>query len=243
MRHLLAVALLAALPFLGRAQRCDTCADADRAHLESRHAFRAAQLAAPSALLAAGICGHSISGLHDLDVALHEDIEAHSPTRCTVDNYLQYLPLAAAAGLRLCGMESEHRYRDLLPLMAEAYAIGGATVTVVKLCVDVRRPDQSAMNSFPSGHTFTAFVGAEILRREYGSEYPMVAVAGYAVAAGVGLMRVYNSRHWMADVLGGAGIGILAASAAYWTYPTINRWITGSRCRLDVAPTSLTLNF
>ena len=66
---------------------------------------------------------------------------------------------------------------------------------------------------------FTAFMGAEILRREYGEEYPGIAIAGYTVATGVGLMRIYNNRHWASDVLAGAGIGILSASLTYWLAP------------------------
>ena len=78
------------------------------------------------------------------------------------------------------------------------------------------RPDCSAKNSFPSGHTFTAFVGAEIIRREYGKEHPWIAVAAYGVATVVGIMRVYNNRHWAGDVLAGAGLGILSTTLVYW---------------------------
>ena len=60
-------------------------------------------------------------------------------------------------------------------------------------------------------------MGAEILRREFGKEYPWIAVAGYAVATLVGLMRISNNRHWAGDVLAGAGLGILSVSLVYWT--------------------------
>ena len=72
------------------------------------------------------------------------------------------------------------------------------------------------INSFPSGHTYIAFVGAETLRKEYGEEYPWLAVAGYAVATLVGTMRIYNDRHWAGDVLAGAGLGILSVNITYW---------------------------
>lgn len=85
------------------------------------------------------------------------------------------------------------------------------------------RPDGSSRNSFPSGHTATAFVGAELLRREYWEVSPWIGVAGYAVAAGTGFFRMYNNRHWLTDVLSGAGIGILSVEAAYWLYPTISK--------------------
>ena len=38
---------------------------------------------------------------------------------------------------------------------------------------------------------------------------PWYAVGGYAVATFTGVMRVLNNRHWISDVLSGAGIGIL----------------------------------
>ena len=56
----------------------------------------------------------------------------------------------------------------------------------------------------------------EILRREYGEEYPWIAVAGYAVAVTVAAMRIYNNRHWLGDVCAGAGLGILSVTLTYW---------------------------
>ena len=32
---------------------------------------------------------------------------------------------------------------------------------------------------------------------------------------------MYNNRHWLTDVIAGAGVGILSAQAAYWLYPVI----------------------
>ena len=91
------------------------------------------------------------------------------------------------------------------------------------MTASVERPDGSSRNSFPSGHTATAFMGAEFLRKEYWDVSPWIGVAGYAVAAGTGFFRMYNNRHWLTDVLTGAGIGILSTQAAYWLYPTITK--------------------
>ena len=89
----------------------------------------------------------------------------------------------------------------------------------LKYGIAAERPYSGVFNSFPSGHTYTAFMGAEILRREYGEEDPGIAIAGYTVATSVGIMRIYNNRHWASDVLAGAGIGILSASLTYWLAP------------------------
>lgn len=34
---------------------------------------------------------------------------------------------------------------------------------------------------------------------------------------------MYNNRHWLTDVIAGAGIGILSVEAAYWLYPVITK--------------------
>ncbi len=38
------------------------------------------------------------------------------------------------------------------------------------------------------------------------------------MATGVGAMRVMNNRHWISDVMVGAGIGILSTNLAYLTH-------------------------
>ena len=40
-------------------------------------------------------------------------------------------------------------------------------------------------------------------------------MAGYSVATATGIMRVLNNRHWVSDVLSGAGIGIMSTELAY----------------------------
>ena len=78
------------------------------------------------------------------------------------------------------------------------------------------RPDGTSANSWPSGHTATAFVGATILHKEYGlTRSPWFSVLGYGTATATGVMRVLNNRHWISDVLSGAGIGIMSAELAY----------------------------
>jgi membrane-associated phospholipid phosphatase len=83
----------------------------------------------------------------------------------------------------------------------------------------VERPDGSSNNSFPSGHTANAFMGAEFLYQEYKDVSPWYGIAGYVVATGTGLFRMYNNRHWFSDVVAGAGFGILSTKVAYWIYP------------------------
>ena len=81
-----------------------------------------------------------------------------------------------------------------------------ASVFALKNITKVERPDGSSNNSFPSGHTATAFAGAECMYREYKDQSIWYGIEGYAVATATGLFRMYNDRHWLTDVVAGAGI-------------------------------------
>ena len=85
-----------------------------------------------------------------------------------------------------------------------------------KYVVNEQRPDLSDRHSFPSGHVALAFTGAELMRMEYGTAY---GIAGYAVAASVAFLRLYNNKHWFNNVIMGAGIGILSARIGQWLLP------------------------
>ena len=133
-----------------------------------------------------------------------------------IDNYTQYVPLALAAGLNFAGVEGRSDHWRFLASGAMSYAIMAAIVNPIKYSAKEMRPDGSTRNSWPSGHTATAFVSATILHKEYGlTRSPWYSVAGYAVATATGVMRVLNNRHWVSDVLSGAGIGIVSTELAY----------------------------
>ena len=85
------------------------------------------------------------------------------------------------------------------------------------------RPNASGWKSFPSGHTATAFVGAEFLFQEYKEKSIWIGIGGYTVAMLIGISRVYNNKHWVSDVITGAGIGILSTKIVYKTYPYLQK--------------------
>ena len=134
----------------------------------------------------------------------------------SIDNYTQFAPLALAVGLKLAGVDGRSDWGRFLASGAMGYAIMAVIVNPLKYTIKEMRPDGSSANSFPSGHTATAFVGATILHKEYGLTHsPWYSIGGYAVATATGVMRVLNNRHWVSDVLAGAGIGILSTELAY----------------------------
>ncbi len=146
----------------------------------------------------------------------------HSNTRLltnfhsTVDNYTQFGPLVLAAGLNFAGVEGRSDHLRFAASAAMSYAIMAGFVNAIKYTASEMRPDGSTANSWPSGHTATAFASATILHKEYGlTRSPLYSVFGYAMATATGIMRVLNNRHWVSDVLSGAGIGIMSTELAY----------------------------
>ena len=133
-----------------------------------------------------------------------------------IDDYLQFFGPAAVVGLKLGGYEGRSDWPRLLASAALSYGIMAGFVNGIKYTAKEMRPDGSTANSWPSGHTATAFVGATLLHKEYGlTRSPWFSVAGYGAATATGVMRVLNNRHWVSDVMSGAGLGILSTELGY----------------------------
>lgn len=133
-----------------------------------------------------------------------------------IDDYTQFFGPALTVGLKLGGYEGRSDWPRLLASAGLSYAIMAGFVNGIKYTAKEMRPDGSTANSWPSGHTATSFVGATILHKEYGlTRSPWFSVAGYGVAAATGVMRVLNNRHWVSDVMSGAGIGIMSTELGY----------------------------
>lgn len=82
-----------------------------------------------------------------------------------------------------------------------------------------KRPDGISKNAFSSGHTAAAFMSTEFLCHEYKDASVWYGISGYFMAASTGFLRLYNDKHWLTDVVAGAGFGILSTKIAYWVYP------------------------
>lgn len=141
------------------------------------------------------------------------DMRGHG-SRMELDDYVQYLPVAGSLVLGCAGVRARHSFRDRAFIVATSYAALAVLTNVPKFSVDEKRPEFAGRNSFPSGHTATVFMGAELVRIEYGGWY---GIGAYAVATGVGFMRMYNGRHWLHDVVAGAGVGMLSARIGEWS--------------------------
>ena len=161
-----------------------------------------------------GVCNNKLQSVNHSIRDYMTDLRGDNYFRA--DDYFQYLPVISHIGLEGIGVKSKHPFKERLIVATTSYLAMGIMVNGVKYTVRERRPDLSARNSFPSGHTATAFMGAELVRIEYGNGF---GIGMYAIASGVAFLRLYNDRHWFNDVVAGAGTGILSARIGYWLLP------------------------
>jgi membrane-associated phospholipid phosphatase len=137
--------------------------------------------------------------------------------QCKIDDYLQFVPAAQMFAGNLLGFKSKHGYKQMLSNSIISNGIVGAVIYVGKTVAHDLRPDGSSFNSFPSGHTASAFNNATMLFLEYKDSNIWYASSGYVFATTTGILRMANNRHWSGDVFAGAGIGIgIATIVNYW---------------------------
>ena len=171
-----------------------------------------------------GVIAQIASPLQQLDRNIDKEVSKHFRHR-SLDDYLQYAPSIAVFGLDLSGVKAAHHFRDRTFVLVTSHLLVTGTVHAIKMTTSVERPDGSNHRSFPSGHTATSFVGAHILFKEYREVSPWIGIAGYATAATVGTMRILNRKHWLSDVVAGAGIGILSVEISYLLLPVFHKII------------------
>jgi membrane-associated phospholipid phosphatase len=149
------------------------------------------------------------------------------------DDYLQYAPAATALIISISGVSGKHTLPNQLALLIKSELLMTGVVYSLKYTVGEARPDTGKKNSFPSGHTATAFTAATFLSKEYGYKSVWISIGAYTAASTVGVFRMLNNRHWISDVFVGAGIGILSTEFVYFTHK--NRW---GKKKLSVDPFS-----
>ncbi|WP_407946995.1 phosphatase PAP2 family protein [Parabacteroides sp. PH5-16] len=198
--------------------------------------FKPTRFILPAALITAGAIGTAVDGWNDFHLFTRKDSIHYN---IKVDDYLEWGMLGWVFVCDLMGKE-KHNFVDQLFIVALAEGLNAGFVQGLKRVVDTTRPD-GARYSFPSGHTANAFLGAHVAFKEFKDSSPVLAYSGYAIAAFVAGTRVYKNRHWIADVVAGAGFGILSVELSYLIYFPIRNAIARSvnakaSDRLVVAP-------
>lgn len=211
--------LLVTLNVIGQSRKIDTL------NQKENIKFKYEALIIPTVLIGYGIIGLESHTLQDVNADTRNELTENIDNKLTIDDFSQYSPFLAVYGLNAVGIKGKNNFKDRTIILGTAYLIMGGTVNIIKHTGNVERPDGSSSNSFPSGHTATAFMGAEFLYQEYKDISIWYGISGYVVAAGTGFFRMYNDRHWLTDIAAGAGIGILSTKIAYWMHPFIKKTI------------------
>lgn len=158
----------------------------------------------------------------------------HAPNFVShVDDVVQFAPIGIVYGLDLLQVKAKNDLVNRTLLVVKTEILMNLMVHGLKSTTNVIRPDGSNNNSFPSGHTAQAFMAATFMHKELGEKSIWFSIGAYTMATSVGVIRVLNNRHWISDVLTGAGIGILSTNIVYATH----RYRWGKRPNLTVLPT------
>jgi len=103
----------------------------------------------------------------------------------------------------------------VFPMVVIAYFAAAAASDGIKLAVGRERPvdhplvPEPTSGSFPSGHAATSFACAATLAMFLPRRAPVL----YVLAALIAYSRVYVGVHYPLDVLAGAALGLLVATA------------------------------
>lgn len=201
--------------------------------------FHYSALIIPSALVAYGVVGIESEQIKGWNSNIRDEVTEDIDEKVTLDDFSQWAPAVSVFTLDAAGTKAKNTLKDRAVIYLTSFVITNSVVFGLKSLTRIERPDGTAKNSFPSGHTANAFMGAEMLYQEYKDQSIWYGIAGYTVAAGTGLFRIYNNRHWLTNVAAGAGIGILGTKAAYWINPWLNRKILGRSGEKDISTSSI----
>ena len=185
----------------------------------------------PAVLIAYGYTATKWDALFDFSRNVQNYVWVDHPhNTTTIDNYLQYAPGVALYALNFAGVKGEHNLIDVSMIFLISNIIMGGFVYSIKVWSHEERPNGQGYESFPSGHTAEAFLTATVLMEEYKKTSIWYGVGGYLVAGTVGYLRIYNNKHWLHDVVAGAGFGIASAEFTYWLYPILKRTFFPKSC-------------
>lgn len=179
-----------------------------------KNIFRLKEQIVPAALIISGL---ALTG-QDTKENL-QDLFPRSDTR--IDNWLQWAPGAVMYTADIFTVNHKNNaFNQTKYLFISQLTTAGVT-QLLKYITKVTRPNGGTL-SFPSGHTSNAFAGATVLYHEFRDYNKIIACSGYLLSTATGTLRITNNRHWVPDVLVGAGLGIVVTNLVYFLEPLKN---------------------
>jgi membrane-associated phospholipid phosphatase len=138
-----------------------------------------------------------------------------------IDDYLLFVPIVQMYAADAFGMKAKNHWFDQTKYLIISNVVSTGISELLKATITKTRPDGDPY-SFPSGHSTIAFTNAAVLQNEFQETSTVYAYSGYAFAATTGVFRMLNNKHYVSDVLVGAGIGILVTQLVYHFEPLKN---------------------
>ncbi len=138
-----------------------------------------------------------------------------------IDNYIQYAPIEEMYLADLFNVKAKNHWFDQTKYLLISNLITSSITEAIKHITQKTRPN-GGLYSFPSGHTTFAFTNATVLYNEYSQTAPVLAYSGYLLSTATGAFRMINNKHWLSDVLVGAGIGLIVTNWVYYFEPFKN---------------------
>ncbi|MEO6837012.1 MAG: phosphatase PAP2 family protein, partial [Ginsengibacter sp.] len=186
------------------------------------HYLKPPALIAPATLLLYGGLKPFINAIPRLDSEIKNNIYQNYPNYHTsAANYLMWMPSASVYVLDAFKVKTAHNFHEHLILDAGSILITGGLGYGMRIISKNIKAYNSPDTKFPSGHTANAFRGAEILHQELKGTNQLLSYSGYLVAAGVGVLRIYDKDHLLSEVIAGAGLGIISTKLTYWIFDKV----------------------
>ena len=170
----------------------------------------------PTAFIGAGILVNNSQFEQDLQENLRNSVG--DDFNSDMDDYFQYVPIAELYIADILGVKSRNHWFDQTKYLLISNLFTSSITHGLKRLTLKTRPNGSPY-SFPSEHSTFAFTNATVLFNEFNETAPILAYSGYAFATTTGVFRMLNNKHWLSDVLVGAGIGILVTELVYYFEP------------------------
>lgn len=209
--------------------------DSLKHHKDNGYRIPIGKVVVPAMFIAYGTASFAVPRLKNLDISTKGEVLFHKPKQTALDNYTQFAPALMTYGLDAMGIKAKHGLKDRTIVFLSSQLVAGAITMPGKVLIGRKRPDGSNNMSFPSGHAATAFASAHFMYREYRETNLLLSIAGYPFAVFTGAYRIINNKHWVSDVVAGAGVGILSTELAYWLLPRIKKLSSANRKASNVS--------
>jgi len=155
----------------------------------------------------------------------------------TAEDFLLFVPTLTMYTADILKIKSKNNAFDQTKYLAISLIVNNVITFGLKNITNEERPNGENDQSFPSGHTSNAFVMATVLHHEFIDTSPWLAYSGYLFATTTGVFRVLNNKHWVSDVLVGAGLGIIVTDLVYRIEP-LKKWnpFKNEKVQITIAP-------